>query len=287
MKLRSINWRTRKRLRRVIQGSISHLFLIAGSFFFILPFLWLLSTSLKPDHQVFVFPPVWMPNPIKWVNYPKAVNYIPFFVYLRNTFVICVVSSIGAVLSCSLSAYGFSRIRWPGRDVLFTVMLSTMMVPFQVRMIPLFLTFRRLGLVNTYGPLTIPAFFGVAFFIFLLRQFFMTIPLELSDAAKVDGCSESGIYWRIILPLAKPALAVVALFQFIGSWHDFLGPLIYLNRRSMFTLSLGLRQFQTEHGAEWTFLMAASTLTILPIIILFFLTQKTFIQGITLTGLKG
>lgn len=282
-----IDWRKRKKRKKLIQQVISHAFLAVGSILFILPFVWMVSTSLKPDAQIFVFPPVWIPHPFMWGNYPKAVNFIPFFTYLKNTFYLCVMCVIGTTLSCSLVAYSFSRIRWHGRNVLFIVLLSTLMIPYQIIMIPLFIIFRNIGWVGTFKPLWVWTFFGVPFFVFLLRQFFMTIPQELSDAAKIDGASELEIFARIILPLSKPALAVVVLFTFMNTWHDFLGPLIYLSDESKYTLSLGLQQFQSQHGAEWSMLMATSTLITIPIIILFFFTQKTFIQGISLTGVKG
>jgi len=272
--------------KKIIQQTIAHISLCLGSIVFILPFIWLVSTSLKPDEQLFAFPPIWIPNPIKWSNYPRALEYFPFFTCLKNTLYFTIPSVIGTLISCSLVAYGFSRIKWIGRDVFFFVLLSTLMLPFQVTMIPLFIMFKHLNWINTFKPLYVPRFFGEAFFIFLLRQFFMTIPMELSDAAKVDGASEFFIYSRIILPLSKPALAVVALFQFIWRWNDFLGPLIYLNDESKYPISLGLEFFQTQYDVEWSLLMAASTVTILPIIILFFFTQRTFIQGISLTGIK-
>lgn len=282
-----ISWRKRKKRREIIQKGISHFFLLAGSILFILPFAWMVSTSLKPDVQIFVFPPIWIPHPFVWGNYPRAVNFIPFFTYLKNTLYLCIMNVIGIAISSSLVAYSFSRIRWHGRDILFILLLSTLMIPYQVTMIPLFIIFKKIGWVGTFKPLWVGAFFGAPFFIFLLRQFFMSIPLELSDAAKIDGASELTIFTRLILPLSKPALAVVVLFTFMWTWHDFLGPLIYLNDEAKYTLSLGLQQFQTQHGAEWAMLMAASTLITIPIVILFFFTQRTFVQGITLTGVKG
>ena len=238
-----------------------------------------------------------------WHNYDGAIRYtgyyevalfgkgvrVPMFVvYACNTLVVAVLGLIGVTFSSALAAYGFSRIRWRGRDVCFVLTLSTMMVPFAVTMIPLYGIFRALGWIGTLKPLWVPAFFGGAFSIFLLRQFFLTIPQDLSDAARIDGCSEFGIFWRIILPLSKPALAVVALFHFMWAWRDFLAPLIYLTKKETFTLSLGLHFYQSQHGgSEWHYLMAASTLMILPVIVLFFFTQRTFIQGISTTGMKG
>jgi multiple sugar transport system permease protein len=275
------------KFRKLLKKLLIHLVLIGVGISFLLPFYWLISTSLKSDTQLFQMPPAWIPSPAQWKNYPEALSYIPFLTYLKNTLFICAMTVLGTVISCSLVGYSFSRIRWRGRNILFIILLSTMMLPFQVTMIPVLIIFKTLGWVGSFKPLIVPSFLGSAFFIFLLRQFFMTIPYELSDAAKIDGCSEFGIYSRIILPLAKPALATVVLFTFIGAWNDFLGPLIYLSQESQYTLSLGLQAFISQHGAEWSLLMAASTVMIMPIVVLFFFTQKTFIQGITLTGLKG
>jgi multiple sugar transport system permease protein len=266
---------------------MSHVLLLALGLFFFLPFYWLVSTSLKADSEVFAMPPVWIPKSPQWGNFARAVTYVPFGMYLKNTLEICVLSVIGAVASSSLVAYSLSRLRWPGRDTLFLVLVATMMLPGQVTMIPVFAIFRTLGWIDTIKPLVVPHFLGTAFYIFMLRQFFMTIPFELSDAARIDGCSEWDIYRRVILPLSRPALATVALFTFINAWNDFGGPLLYLNDERKATLSLGLQQFVSQHGAEWSLLMAASTLMTVPIIVLFFLAQRTFIQGITLTGIKG
>jgi len=273
--------------RKKLRLGIIYTLLIIFSIIFALPFYWLVSTSLKTDPQIFVFPPIWIPNPIDWGNYPEALTYIPFLLYLRNTLIVVIFVVVGSLLSCSLVAYGLSKIKWPGRDLLFFIALSTMMLPYQVIMIPIFIIFKNLGWVNSFKPLTVPAFFGSAFFIFLLRQFFMSIPIELSNAAKIDGCSEFRIYSSIILPLAKPALATVGLFSFMSSWNDFLGPLVYISNPNKYTISLGLAMYRSQYSSQWAMLMAASTVVVLPIIILFFFTQRTFIQGIALTGLKG
>jgi len=272
---------------RVARTIASHGVLLGIGVFFGLPFYWLVSTSLKPDSQVFAMPPVWIPHPIMWRNYPRALTYIPFARYTWNTLVICSLNVVGTVASCSLVAYSLSKIRWRGRDLVFLVLVSTMILPAQVTLIPTFTIFKWLGWIGSIKPLVVPSFFGSAFSVFLLRQFFLTIPNELSDAAKIDGCSELAIYSRIVLPLARPALATVGLFTFIGAWNDFLGPLMYLNDERSYTLSLGLQRFVSQHGAEWAMLMAASTVMTLPIIVLFFFAQKTFIQGVTLTGIKG
>jgi multiple sugar transport system permease protein len=264
-----------------------YLFLSVSAIAFIVPLWWQIATSLKVDTQIFTFPPIWIPNPIDWANYPESWTFIPFFRYLWNTLYIAIWNVLGIVISCSLTAYGLSRVEWPGRDLLFKVVLATMMLPFAVTMIPLYIVFTKLGWVGSYAPLIVPAFFGSGFDIFLLRQFFMTIPMELSDAGRIDGASHWDIYWRIMLPLSKPALTTVALFTFLHSWQDFMGPLLYLSDDDKLTLALGLQKFMILHDAEWAYLMAASTTFTIPIIVLFFLVQRTFIQGITLTGLKG
>jgi multiple sugar transport system permease protein len=270
-----------------LRGLASHLALASLAALFLLPFLWMVSTSLKAEPQIFVLPPRWIPAPVLWRNYAIALSSFPFLLYTYNTLTICALCVAGTVASCALAAYGFSRIRWRGRDFLFVVMLSTLMLPSQATMLPVFLLFRWLRWIGTNLPLTVPAFFGSPFYIFLLRQFYLTIPQELSDSARIDGCSEFGIFSRIFLPLAKPALATVALFTFIGAWLDFMGPLIYLHDESQYTLALGLQAFMGRHGAEWNYLMAASTVVTIPLIVIFFFAQKTFIQGIALTGMKG
>lgn len=224
---------------------------------------------------------------LHWENYVDAFRKMDFFLNLRNTMFICVSCVIGTVMSCSLVAYSFARIPWRGRNAVFVLVLATMMLPYQVTLIPLFAVYSKLGWVGTFKPLIIWAFFGVPFYIFLLRQFFMGIPQDLSAAARIDGCNEFSIFWRIILPLAKPALATTALFTFLFEWGDFLYPLVYLQDDRQYTLAVALQQFQSQHESLWGPLMAMSTVITIPIVIVFFLTQKTFIQGITLTGLKG
>lgn len=284
-----------KRLTGQKNAWLLHLALIALSIVFIMPFLWLISTSLKPIAETMKQPPTWIPSQFLWHNYRDAfmyqsdkLGYIPFLVYGRNTLLICILVVTGTLVSNSLVAYAFARLRWPGRDFAFAVTLATMMVPFPVTMVPIFGLFRDLGWIGTFRPLWVPAWFGSAFNIFLLRQFFRTLPFELSEAARIDGCSEWAIFRQIIMPLSKPALAVVALFTFMGTWNDFLGPLIYLLDQKTFTLSLGLQFYQSQNGGtQWNLLMAASTIVIAPIIVLFFFAQKQFIQGIAVTGLKG
>ncbi|HEV8633099.1 MAG TPA: carbohydrate ABC transporter permease [Chloroflexota bacterium] len=264
-----------------------HALVVGLALVFALPFVWMLTTSLKAEWQVFSVPPTWIPDPVLLDNYPRALGTMNFLLYLKNTLVIACGAVVGVLLSCTLTAYGFSRISWPGRDWLFSLCVASMMIPFQVTMVPLFITFSLLGWVGTPLPLIVPAFFGVPYYIFLLRQFFLTIPRELSEAATIDGCSELGIFGRVVLPLASPALAVVALFQFIHAWSDYLGPLIYLNKQAQYTIALGLALFNSQNNYQFALLMAASAVTLAPVIVLFFLAQRTFIEGISLTGIKG
>jgi len=281
--------------RNTVAHTAIHAVLGLGSLVFLFPLLWMISTSLKPIEETMRVPPQWLPSHFLWRNYYDAVmyghkilGYIPFLEYAKNTLLLAALGVTGTVLANALVAYGFARFRFRGREALFGVTLATMMIPFPVLMVPLFGLFRGLGWIGTFKPLWIPAWFGSAFNIFLLRQFFLTIPRDLTDAAIVDGCSELAAFRHIIVPLSKPALAVVALFHFLYAWNDFLGPLIYLTDQKMFTLSLGLQFYQSQHGGtEWNLLMAAATMVVLPIIVLFFFTQRTFIQGIAITGLKG
>jgi multiple sugar transport system permease protein len=269
--------------------------LIVLSIVFLFPFAWLILTALKPDKETMSMPIKWIPSKFMWGNFKDAaiyghesLGYYPFIVYARNTLVLCMLIVAGTVASNSVVAYAFARLRWPGREAAFAITLATMMVPFPVLMVPTFALFRHLDWIGTYRPLWVPAWFGSAFSIFLLRQFFRTIPFELTEAAKIDGASEWRIFRTIVLPLSKAALAVVALFSFMGAWNDFLGPLIYLLDQKNFTLSLGLQFYQSQNGGtSWNLLMAASAMVIAPVIILFFFTQRLFIQGIAITGLKG
>lgn len=279
----------------LIQVTLIHVALIALAVLFIFPLAWMLTTAIKPNEEALRNPIVWIPTQFQWENFWKAfsynseeLGYIPFLVYGLNTFVLAALIVSGTVISNSIVAYSFARLRWPGRQLAFAVTIATMMVPFPVLMVPIFQLFKELGWIGTFRPLWVPAWFGAAFNIYLLTQFFKSIPFELSEAAKIDGCSEWGIFTRLILPLSIPALAVVALFSFMGSINDFLGPMIYLNDQHTFTLSLGLQAYQSQHGStQWNLLMAASSIVVAPVIILFFFTQRLFIQGIAVTGLKG
>jgi ABC-type glycerol-3-phosphate transport system permease component len=278
-----------QRRQRTLIRTLAYLLLTAGAAVIMIPFFWMISTSLKKQWDVYQFPPVWIPIPAQWTNYKQALTTYPFGRYLLNTLTIVASVNLGTLLSCSLAAYGFSRLRAPGRDILFVLLLCTMMLPYTVTMIPVFMLFNRLGWVDTFKPLIVPAFFGNVFYIFLLRQFFLTIPRELEDAARIDGCNPFQSYWRIVLPLSKPALATVAIFTFMDSWNDFLGPLIYLSDESRRTLALALAYFQgsARVGPQMHLMMAVAFVVLIPPLLLFFFAQRLFIQGIVFTGVKG
>ncbi len=263
------------------------LLLFFGAIMFI-PFLWLLSSSFKTQNQIFQYPPQWIPSPFQPENYVNALTYKPFHIYFKNTMIIVVANVLAVVLSSSLCAYGFARIRFPGRDFWFGIVMATLFLPSAILIVPNFLIFARLGWIDTFLPLTVPIFFGGgAFNIFLLRQFFRTIPEELADAARLDGCSEFGVYWRIMMPLARPALITVSIFTFLNSWNDLLGPITYLRSTENFTIAMGLASFRSQTDISWDLQLAASTAMTIPVIILFFFAQRYFIQGIVMTGLKG
>lgn len=282
----SVTWSSRRWAHPLGRATL-YLVLIAGSVLMLVPFFWMLSSSLKYNTDVFVFPPIWIPNPPHWENYAGSMTIMPFGTYFLNTFKIEVAVIVGSVISNSLPAYSFARLRWPGRDLIFYTLLTVMMLPGFVTLVPTFILWARLEGVNTFWPLILPAWFGNAFFIFLLRQFFLTIPLELEDSALIDGAGFFRSFYSIILPLVKPALAVVVIFTFMGVWNDFLGPLIYLNNPDNFTVALGLAGFLSSYASRWDLLMAASTVTIVPMVLVFFFFQRYFIEGVTLTGLKG
>ncbi|MGQ9524625.1 MAG: carbohydrate ABC transporter permease [Armatimonadota bacterium] len=343
-------WMRMKQRKEDGRQSALHIVLITGSIIFIMPFVWLVTTSLKEDEDMLRYPPVWLPRqqvmvtirghqyglvrmldtgrsaaqiqelpggwllqdletgrrfkasrdefekvkrfaPV-WRNYTEALAFLPEetrhgAVYLFNTVLVTVLNIIGITFSSSLVAFSFARLRWPGRDILFVIMLSTMMLPAAVTLIPVFLIFKHLGWVDTLRPLWVGSYFAAPFNVFLLRQFFLTIPLDLEDAAKIDGCSYLRIYWSIMMPLVRPALAALTIMAFLGSWNNFMGPLIYVSSPEKLTLAYALRLFQSAHSSEYGMLMAAATMVMLPVLLVFFFTQRYFIQGITLTGMKG
>jgi ABC-type glycerol-3-phosphate transport system permease component len=273
---------------------IKYILLISLSLTFLLPLFWMATSGLKNDSQVYSVPPVWIPMPARWLNYWEAWNIDHFNLFAFNTiFRYAFPVTFGTVLSSTIVAYGFSRVRWPLRNVFFAVCMATMMIPGQVTMVPLFVLFRKFGWVNTYWPMVVPSFFGSPYYIFMLRQFFRTIPADLTDAARIDGATELQVLWHILLPLVRPALAVIGLFTFMGAWNDYMGPLIYINRSSMYPLSVGLASLSinlSQRGISklaYPYLMAVSTIVTLPIVFIFFYAQRTFVEGISLTGLKG
>jgi multiple sugar transport system permease protein len=286
--------RTKASGRQVLTSTLKYVVLIGLTVTWVFPFYWMFTSAIKDDTQVYTIPPVLLPIPAHWNNFIDAWTHNNFTLYAFNSIVYyCIPVTVFTVISSVVVAYGFARVQWPGREILFFLCLATIMIPWQVTVVPLFITFKNLGWINTYRPLVVPALFGNAFFIFLLRQFFRTIPEDLSDAARIDGASEFGILLRIFLPLSAPALAVVALFRFLGAWNDYLGPLIYLNQEQYYPLALGIARLRNNITATGTaalaypYLMAVSTIVVLPVLLLFFFAQRTFIEGISTTGVKG
>lgn len=264
---------------------LAMLVLASVSIFILFPAAWMISTSLKPDDQVALTN--WIPNPIVWKNYIKAWNSVPFTRYTINTAVYALVVVAADVISNSLVAYGFAKLRFPGRNVLFGVLLATMMIPGMVTMIPQYVLFAKLKWVGSYLPLVVPHFFAGAFFTFLIRQFFLGVPEELSEAARIDGASELWIWWRVVMPLSKPVLATVAIFSFEGAWNDYVGPVLYLSNSKLYTLQIGLAMFKSTSDTQWQHLMAASIVVMLPIIVLFSAFQRYFVEGAAVSGIKG
>jgi len=270
-----------------------HLLLLATALMFLLPMIWMLSTSLKPKNEVFVFPPQFFSMPLVWNNYPDALKFIDFWRYFFNTLVIAVLSVVGTLVSCPIAAYGFSRIKWGLREPLFYVCLSTIMLPFVAVMVPTYILFNQFGWIGNmnflwgWGPLIIPTFGGNPLYIFLLRQFFLGIPADLTEAAVIDGANELQVFVRVILPLAKPALTTISIFAFVSAWTDFLAPRLFITQKAQYTLSLGLLDYFSLHQTEWTYLMAACVIFVLPVMTLFFFAQRQFVEGISLTGIKA
>lgn len=276
-----------KNTAKTVELTIMYFILFLLVLVYGVPFFWLISSSLKSSTELYTLPVVWWPAVPQIQNYVDAVTAFPFMRYLRNTLIIVSCNMVGSVFSNTLVAYGFSRIRWKGRNALFIIVLMTMMLPFQVTMIPLFMVFRQLGWIGTFAPLAVTPFFGNAFFIFLLRQFMISIPFELSEAARIDGANEFVIFSRVCVPLVKPAITTVAIFAFLNSWNDFIGPLVFLSNDKLYTLSIGIQQIMSINDPRWNLLMAIGTLMTVPVLIIFFLLQKYFIQGISFSGIKG
>lgn len=276
-----------KTLRTWVWKGLVVLLLLAISAFIVFPVLWMLSTSLKANEQVMVYPPIWIPKPLVWANYVKAWTVVPFTRYTINTTLYALAVVIGTILSNSMAAYGFARLRFPGKNVLFMILLSTMMIPGMVTMIPQYVLYAKLGWVGTYLPLIVPSFFASAFFTFMLRQFFLGLPEELMEAARIDGANEGWIWWKIAMPLSKPALATVAIWSFEGAWNDYVGPVLYLTDEKLYTLQIGLALFRSQSDIYWQYIMAASVVVMIPVVIIYAVFQDYFVEGAAVSGIKG
>ena len=279
--------KSKRQMIRWLSHGFAYLFMSALCVVFLIPLLWMISTSLKDLPQTWLFPPKWIPNPVVWGNFPGVFEAGPFGLFIRNTVTVVFWNVLGSVFSCTLVAYGFARLRFPGRHFLFMLMIATMMIPYQVTLIPTFILFKLIGWVNTYLPLTVPAFTGSAFLIFLVRQYMMTLPKELDEAARIDGCGYFQVLFRILMPLCKPPLTLVVVFAFMGAWNAFLYPLIYLNESKKYTIAIGLNLFRSRFGTAWNLLMAASLMSVTPLLIMYAFAQEHLIGGIASVGLKG
>lgn len=285
-------------LGRLAKGFLTYGLLTLGGLFVSIPFYWLVRTSLMVEGDHFIWPPILWPRPIVWQNYVDIfqIRHIPMMLYIRNSVILVIAAAVGEVIATSLVGFSFGRLRWWGRDALFGVLVATLFLPSQVTIVPLFLLFRQLKWLDTLLPLIVPSWFGHAFYIFLMRQFIMTIPIELDDAARIDGCGTFRIYWNIILPLSRPALGTIAIFSFQSKWNQFFEPLIYINDKNKMPLAVGVRTFRsalmlpggtTTYNISWSHLLAATVVMVIPIIAVFFLAQRAFIQGIVVSGVKG
>jgi multiple sugar transport system permease protein len=275
-----------RRRDRLATGAV-HLVLILVSIVMAAPMLWTLGTSLKQPGVIFTYPPQWIPNPVDWDNYRQLFIQLPMGIFLLNSFKIATIATIGQVISCAMAAFAFARLRFPARNLLFFILLATLMVPTHVTLIPTFFIMRGLGWIDTHWALTVPWWMGGAFGTFLLRQFFLTIPTEMMEAAKIDGAGYWRIFWRIYMPLSGPALATLAVFTFMFSWNNLLGPLIFLNSTEKMTVTLGLTLLQGQYYSQWTLLMAGAIVSVIPTLIVFLIAQKYFVEGIVRAGLKG
>ena len=276
-----------KRTRFISEKVIPRMILVVICFFAVMPFYWMFVTSVKSVMELRMVPPTIWPSAFHFEHYSQAVEFIPFFRYTMNSMTYVVFAVIGAVFSNSLIGYGFSRIQWKGREFVFMIVIATMFIPFPVLLVALFDIFAKLRMINTFYPLIIPAYFGSAFFIFLMRQYLLTIPKEISEASFIDGCTEFQIFSKVILPLMKPVIGVVAIFTALNAWNDFLGPLIYIQNQDLYPLSIGLQFFRSQREVEFSLLMAASTLVVLPVIVIFVIFQRFFVEGITIGAVKG
>jgi multiple sugar transport system permease protein len=278
-------WQSR-RTRQAVSRIASHAVLIFGAIIMVVPFIWMLSTSFKAPGKTFVYPPEWIPRPFVWQNYVDMWQALPFSQFFLNSVKIASLATIGQLLTCSMGAFAFSILKFKGRDFLFLLLIATLMIPYQVTLIPSFILFSKIGWVGTHLPLWVPAFWGGAFGTFLLRQFYLTIPIDLAESARIDGANIFQIFTNIYLPLSKPAMATLGIFTFMWSWNDLLDPLIYVSELKKLTLTVGLSFFQNQYGGKWTLMMAGAMVSILPILVIFFFAQKYFIQGIAMTGIK-
>ena len=279
--------RRRRQLRFALKAFVTYLALGILGLITAVPFVWMLVSSLKAPGTLFIYPPKWIPSPVRWQNYVELMQRMPFATFFWNSTKIALLTTLGSLLSCSLAAYAFARFRFPGKDLIFAITVSCLMVPGQVTLIPIFAIWNKLGMMDHQEVLWAPAFTGGAFGVFLLRQFFMTLPGELEDAALIDGSSRFGIYWRIFLPLSQPALTTLAIFTFMGSWNDLLGPVLYLSTKSKMTLTVGIAMLSHAWGATpWHLIMAGAVISVVPILIVYIAGQKYFVQGIVMTGLK-
>jgi multiple sugar transport system permease protein len=271
----------------ILGRTVLYVVVAAGAIVFCFPFVWMITTSVKPPDQMLMMPPVLIPRELVWTNYTTPFQNLPFDMFFRNSVIITCLGVIGAVGSSSLVAFGFARVRWPGRDIFFICMLATLMLPAPVTLIPIYFIFAKTGLINTFIPLIIGDWLGSPFLIFLLRQYMMTIPLEYDDAARIDGAGWFGIFWKIIIPMSYPALGVAAIYSFTFHWNDFINPIIYLTRVELFTVPLGLALMNSRYATDFGGMMAMATLSLIPVLVLFFAAQRYFIQGIVISGVKG
>lgn len=286
------------KIAKILSSLLTYSLLTFGAGLVTLPFFWLVRTSLMVEGDQYIWPPIIWPNPVIWRNYIEIfqIPFIPLTLFFRNSVILVTFSVIGEIISTSLVSFSFGRLRWKGRDLLFAVLVATLFLPSQMTIIPLFLLWKEVGWINTLLPIIVPSWFGHAFFIFLMRQFIMTIPHDLDDAARIDGCSTFGVYWNIIVPLSKPALATIAIFSFQNKWNQFFEPLIFINSKEMMPIAVGVRIFRsalilpggtTSSSVSWSHMLAATVVMVLPIIIIFFFAQRVFIQGIVVSGVKG
>jgi len=277
----------RKKTTNTVFTVLLHLLLILGAIIMVVPFLWMVITSLETTAQAFAIPPSFIPNPFQWNNYPQSFNALPFNLAYMNSAIVAVTVTICQLITCSMAGYAFARIQFPGRDIIFFAFLATMMIPFQLTIIPIFLTMKQLGLLDTLLSLILPPALFSAFGVFLMRQFVMGLPLELEEAAIVDGANRWTIFWKVVMPLLRAPLAALGIFTFIGQWNDFFRPLIMLNTPTNFTVPLMLSQFRGQYATEWTLVMAGSVIAILPLLVVYILAQRHIIRGIAMTGLKA